>query len=148
MKSKKTEKLIEYGKSKLFEAVMPTYLLDEAYHFLVWNETFDEVVARHLNLRLGMHAVEFITHCENRKECLERSAEVFAVGKNPVVDHEPLIYKTKRYGKIHFHKFATSFHHTELDLIVWIVTLNICGADKLDLLLSDIMATIDRVNHS
>jgi hypothetical protein len=142
MKSKVSEKsqnLIHGLRGKIFEAIVPTYLLDEAYHFLDWNRCFDEILAKPLKLERGMHAAEFVSLWANQKEALERSAKVFAVGKTPKVDHEPVVFKSRTYGQIEFQKLAVALHFEKTDEIGWVVSLNIRNADKLDLLFSDLL---------
>jgi len=145
--NEKSKHLIELTKSKLFEAIVPTYILDESYHFMIWNKSFEELVAKPLGLEIGMHAVEFVNGCENRKEILERSAKVFALGKNAVTDHESLIYKSKTYGKIEFHKLASAIHFKKEDEIAWVVSLNISSVEKKNEFFTNLMTTIERTVH-
>lgn len=141
--NKSIDDLISRMKARVFEAIIPTYILDESYHALAWNQAFENIVAKPIKLERGGHITEFLNHCENRREALERSAKVFALGSIPKTDHELIVFRSPTYGKIEFQKMAAAVHFKKTDEIAWIVSLNIRSADKFDLLFNDMLWAIE-----
>ncbi len=110
---------------RLFEGLTPTYLLDLNYNFVDWNWSFDELIAGPLKLKLLQHATDVVRALDNRKECLERSARVFAVDKVPLCDFEPLIITIAPYGQIHFRKLAFQILDDRGQPEYWVVQWNV-----------------------
>lgn len=114
-----------------FDSTVPAYILDKNYYFLDWNAAFDLLVAGPLGLqRTYSHAGEFISALANASAVFERSKRTFATGREPLADAEPLVFQSKRYGTIEFHKLATQTADNAARLAAWTVCLNISHADN------------------
>lgn len=112
------------------DLIVPTYLLDNTYHFLDWNPAFDELVAGPLDLKRGDHAESFIKCLENAPEVIERAKKMFGRGKRPLVDVEPLIFHSNEFGRITFNKVSALITEETAGTRCWSVNLNIGGVDE------------------
>jgi len=122
-----------------FHAGMPAYILDVNFQYLDWNAAFDEIVARPLGLKRGMHGTRFVEVLANCDEVMERSVnQVFTPGNHPFIDAEPLLLQTERYGLVRFHKLAVQILDDRGQKKAWALTLNITAADNLERLWKDI----------
>lgn len=128
-----------------FDQSVPGYLLDPNYYFLDWNPAFDELVAGPLNLQRGRsHAEDFVKRMENVADVYERSKRVFDPRHVPLIDIEPLVLKTKKYGIVKFEKIAVQIPDSQARLFAWSVFLNITRADKFKQLWTDLKSRLDR----
>lgn len=133
----KSETLISTIRHSLFDYMMPTYFLDEGFYIIAWNPAFEQIFGKPMGLKIGQHAAEFVGRWENSKEALARSAKVFSIGKVPVVDHEPVELKHKKYGLVRAQKMAIQVHHeSEMG---WIVTYVLRDCEKFDQIMDDLM---------
>ncbi len=141
--------VVQGARRAILELIGPTYVLDHTFHFLDWNSTFDELVAKPLGLRRGQQAIEFIRQLTNCTEVIERSKQVFGSGKDPLVDLELLHYDSKKYGIILFQKLAAQIADAQGVPAAWSVHLNVLVAEKTQELWEDIKARLEReVNWS
>lgn len=143
-RSRGLEPLVPELQRQLFRHILPAYLLDGNFQYLDWNPAFDEIIARPLGLRRGMHGTALITRLANCDEVMERSMKVFAEGKHPLLDHEPILLKTERHGLIRFEKLASQMLDSRGRKLAWALTLNIVSADRIELLWEDIRGRIER----
>jgi SAM-dependent methyltransferase len=127
---------------QLFFQILPAYILDINFQYLDWNPAFDEIIARPLGFQRGMHGSALIARLANCDEVYERSMRVFHPGNHPLVDTEPLLLKSDRYGLIRFHKMAAQILDDRGQMIAWALTLNISGADNLEQLWKDIESRV------
>src|SRR5262245_54822928 len=79
------------------DLVGPSYTLDNNYYFLDWNPAFDTLVAKPLGLARADHCVDFIKRLENCDDVVERSKNVFAPGKDTLVDTEEMRFQSPMY---------------------------------------------------
>jgi len=128
---------------RMFHHIAPAYLLDTNFQYLDWNPAFEEVVARPLGIRKGMHGTALVTRLANCDEVMERSMKVFAPGEHPVIDVETLLLQTEKYGLIRFQKLASQILDSRGQKIAWAITLHIVSADRLELLWSDLLSRIE-----
>ncbi|MHC4535786.1 MAG: class I SAM-dependent methyltransferase [Planctomycetota bacterium] len=135
---------VDEARQPIFDVLGPSYILDDTYHFLDWNPAFDEVVAKQLELRRGWHAGTFIDHLQNLSEVVERSKEVFAPGKIPLIDTEVLEFKSEKYGLIKFQKIASQIADEHGGIKAWAVNLNILEAEDEVALWNDIQMRLSR----
>jgi ubiquinone/menaquinone biosynthesis C-methylase UbiE len=114
----------------ILDYIGPTYVLDNTYHFLDWNPLFDELVAKPMGLVRGRHAEDFILKLQNQRDVIERSRQAFRDGRAPLVDMEPLVFKSPKYGLIHFQKIAAQIPDEKGRPMAWSVMLNVMGAEQ------------------
>jgi SAM-dependent methyltransferase len=127
---------------------VPTYVLDKNYYFLDWNTAFDVVVAGQLGLqRTYSHAGEFISALANVATVFERSKRIFATGREPLVDAEALVFESKRFGTIEFHKLATQTADNNARLAAWTVCLNISHAEQADKIWEEVTRRLQEDLH-
>jgi ubiquinone/menaquinone biosynthesis C-methylase UbiE len=112
------------------DLIGPSYTLDNTYYFSDWNPAFDMLVAKPLGLARADHCVDFIKRLENCDEVVERSKNVFAPGKDPLVDNEELRFQSPTYGLIKFRKIAALINDQKGNPLNWTVNLNIASAEK------------------
>ena len=112
------------------DLIGPSYTLDNNYYFLDWNPAFDTLVAKPLGLARADHCVDFIKRLENCDDVVERSKNVFAPGKDPLVDTEELRFQSPTYGLIKFHKIAALINDEKGNPLSWSVNLNIASAER------------------
>ena|GEM_PF-2896818 len=112
------------------DLIGPSYTLDNNYYLLDWNPAFDTLVAKPLGLARADHCVDFIKRLENCDDVVERSKNVFAPGKDPLVDTEELRFQSPTYGLIKFHKIAALMNDEKGNPLSWSVNLNIVSAEK------------------
>ena len=131
-----------------FNATVPAYILDKNYYFLDWNAAFDLLIAGPLGLqRTYSHAGEFLAALSNAAAVFERSKRIFATGSEPLVDAEALVFQSKRYGTIEFHKLATQTADNNARLAAWTVCLNISQADHADKIWEDVTRRLKEDLH-
>lgn len=131
-------------RSALVEYTVPTYVLDENFRYVDWNPAFDELIAKPLGLRFGMHGTMFVSYLENCEAVMSRALEVFAPGKHPLTDTESVVLKHPKYGLMKFQKFAIQVLDAKGQKSGWVLTLDIMGADHLELLWTDLMKRFER----
>src|SRR5262249_25693800 len=64
----------------ILDLVGPSYILDNVFHFMDWNTSFDFLVARPLRLRRGCHVQSFLERLQNWQEVWKRSNRRFVPG--------------------------------------------------------------------
>ena len=127
----------------------PAYTLDNNYYFLDWNPAFDNLVAKPLGLARADHSVDFVKRLENCNDVIERSKNVFAPGKDPLVDTEDLLFQSPAYGLTKFRKIAALISDQKGNPSSWTVNLNIAAAEKESELWQDLEQRLqDVVNWS
>ena len=112
------------------DLIGPSYSLDNNYYFADWNPAFDMLVAKPLGLARADHCVDFIKRLENCDGVIDRSKNVFAPGKDPLVDTEELLFQSPTYGLIKFRKIAALINDQKGNPLNWTVNLNIVSAEK------------------
>jgi ubiquinone/menaquinone biosynthesis C-methylase UbiE len=122
--------VIQNSVNPMVDLIGPSYVLDNNYYFLDWNPAFDVLVAKPLGLARADHCVDFIKRLENCDDVVERSKNVFAPGKDPLVDCEELRFQSPTYGLIKFHKIAALINDQKGNPLSWSVNLNIAAAEK------------------
>jgi len=128
----------------ILDVITPTYILDNTYHFLDWNRTFDELVARPTRIRRGEHALEFIRQLANCREVIERSRALFGTGSDPLVDIELLHYDSPKYGVVLFQKIGSQLCDEQGEPMGWCVNLNILVAEQMQRLWDDLKDALER----
>ena len=108
----------------------PMYLLDETYHFVDWNPIFDELIAKQLKLYRGMHVQHFVNKLANKDIVIKRSQLIFQPDTRPLVDLEPLQFKSEKFGRIEFEKIASCILDENGNTILWVVGLNISSVEE------------------
>jgi SAM-dependent methyltransferase len=130
------------------DPAIPAYLLDKNYFFLDWNVAFDVLVAGPLGLKRGQnHAGDFVARLKNVHDVFERSKRVFEPGRAPLVDTEPLVFESPRYGEIEFQKLAAQIIDENAEVSAWIVYLNVSRAGQGPELWRDVARRIDEDLH-
>lgn len=128
-----------------FDQAVPAYLLDENYFFLDWNVAFEELVAGPLKLRRHhSHAEDFVRALKNARDVVERSKRIFDPRRVPLLDLEPLVLNSPRYGDIEFEKIAVQITDADARLAAWSVFLNISRSPKIEDLWKDLQARLER----
>jgi ubiquinone/menaquinone biosynthesis C-methylase UbiE len=122
--------LVQDTARQTLDLIGPSYTLDNTYYFSDWNPAFDMLVAKPLGLARADHSTDFIKRLENCDEVVERSKNVFAPGKDPLVDNEELRFQSPAYGLVKFRKIAALIHDQKGNPLNWTVNLNIISAEK------------------
>ena len=122
--------VVEDTSRETLNLIGPSYTLDNTYYFSDWNPAFDMLVAKPLGLARADHCVDFIKRLENCDTVVERSKNVFAPGKDPLVDTEELLFQSPTYGLIKFRKIAALINDQKGNPLSWTVNLNITSAEK------------------
>lgn len=105
---------------------VPTYYLNTNLHFIDWNIAFEVVFGESLGKFRNRHVNYFIAELENTQEVFEHARDFTAKverGHLPLVDMEPLVYKSGRYGRVVFVKVAAQLHDAAGELQGWAVAL-------------------------
>ena len=110
------EKVLDFGRG-------PTYILDQSYHFVDWNPTFEELIAKRLGLARGQHAGLFIEGLLNVRDVVSRSIDTFDVHTPPQVDTELLAIGLEEFGKVMFRKIAAQIPDGKGGIHGWSVHL-------------------------
>ena len=132
---------------RLMDQLGPTYVLDPRYFFMDWNKAFEWLVAEPLGLYRGQHAQEFVSRLVNKDAVDARARQVFLPQNPPLVDMEPLVLQSEKFGLIEFWKIASRIIDEEGNTAAWSIALNIARADKLDQLWAELKSILDeRVN--
>ena len=114
----------------ILDLVGPSYILDERFHFLDWNASFEHFVARPLGLRRRDHVGTFLEKLQNYDAIEKRSNALFRPNWVPPVDIEDLEYESKEYGLIVFKKIATQIVGPSAKVIAWCINLNISSVQR------------------
>jgi len=133
--SKKPEPTLEEADagriiSSMFYTSVPTYVLNQDFHFIDWNPAFDLIFGQIPGVALGGHVSSFVVHLDDADELTKKAEEKFHSA--PVdVDIEQLVYCSDRFGRMTFSKLATKVFdaHTG-DTIGWNVVLNLDQIEK------------------
>jgi ubiquinone/menaquinone biosynthesis C-methylase UbiE len=123
-------RLANKSEIRLRNLMGPTYLLDETYHFLDWNPIFDELIAKQLKLYRGLHAAKFVDALANRDVVIPRAQQRFPENAPPLVDLEPLVFVSDRFGTLEFQKIASRLLDEKGNTLLWVVTLNISDVEE------------------
>ncbi len=126
------------------DVIAPTYILDPNFQFVDWNISFENLVARPLGLRLGMHVISFVNQLANLDSVLKRSVRVFAPGQHPLCDTEALVFRSEKFGEIEFQKIASQILDESGQKKAWTVSLNISRAEKWNELWKDLSQWIEK----
>src|SRR5215813_2032682 len=132
---------------RLMDQLGPTYILDRSYFFLDWNPAFERLFAEPMGLYRGQHAQEFVRQLMNRGAVDARARDVFLPDNLPLVDMEPLFFRSEEFGVIELWKIASRIIDSSGNLEAWCVALDIVRAEKMDALWKELRAVLDaRVN--
>jgi hypothetical protein len=104
----------------------PTYYLNVNLHFTDWNIAFEMLFADSLDSFRNRHVNYFIAALENSDEVFGHArdfTEKVARGALPLVDTEPLVYRSTKYGRMTFLKVATQLLDSNGELRAWAVAL-------------------------
>ena len=137
-------KAVRSLRQPIFDLITPSYILDNTFHFLDWNPTFDELVAKPMGLRRGEHGLEFIRQLANCAEVIERSKEVFGAEQDPLVDIELLQFESDTYGIVLFQKIASQISDEEGNPMAWCVNLNVLVSERMQQLWGDLKQRLER----
>jgi ubiquinone/menaquinone biosynthesis C-methylase UbiE len=103
----------------------PAYLLDTGFRIIDWNEAFGLAFDRTMEGRRGQTVLHWTFMLDNYEEVLDRAVEAFGDEANPPPIHiEPMVYTSKRYGKIQATKRAYHIPKDEKTWSGWLVTLD------------------------
>lgn len=111
---------------------VPTYYLNINLHFIDWNIAFEVVFGELLAKLRNKHVNYFIAELANAEEVFDHAREFtkkVELGNLPLVDMEPLIYESPKYGHVSFVKVATQLHDAAGKLHGWAVALMIREID-------------------
>jgi ubiquinone/menaquinone biosynthesis C-methylase UbiE len=132
---------------RLMDQLGPTYILDPSYFFMDWNPAFQRLFAEPLGLYRGQHAQELVRSMVNRGVVESRAKQVFLPGNIPLVDMEPLFFRSEEFGVIEVWKIASRIIDEEGNLAAWSVALNILSCEKMEALWGELKRVLDsRVN--
>lgn len=122
----------ELIRDMLFEATVPTYILNQDYHILDWNPAFEVAFGTHCRkLRRQHHVSQLIHYLDDSAEIIRHAAEVFGGDTEPLVDFEVLTYSSPTYGRMEFGKITSRATHPETgETIGWNVVLNVQSVEK------------------
>ena len=123
-----------------FDYALPTYVQDLEFQYLDWNAAFDELVAKPLGLRLGMHGMLLVSRLKNASEMMERSLKVFSSNFRPVVDNVLIIIDHPSFGPVELQRFATQIFDERGEPVSWAFTLNLRGAADVEAVYDGLMA--------
>jgi ubiquinone/menaquinone biosynthesis C-methylase UbiE len=118
----------------IFDLTVPTYILDPYFYILDWNPAFDELIAKDIQLVRGQnHARSIVQNMSNCDESFRHAQEAFGGDRYPLVDTEPLVFMSKKYGELRFQKVAAQIANDDGSVKGWSVTLNILadGGDRM-----------------
>lgn len=101
---------------------VPTYYLDDSYHIVDWNASFDLIFSGVAASLRGKHVNWFIAQLDNAEESF-RHAQDFSDREIPLVDLEPLTYTSPIYGKTRFLKVASQLHDSAGEYRGWSVAM-------------------------
>lgn len=122
--------VLNQERKPILDLVGPSYILDNVFHFMDWNSSFDLLVARPLGLRRGKHVQTFLERLRNWDQVRKRANEKFVPGRDPLVDIETLEYESCDYGVIVFEKIAGQILGDNGQLKAWCVNLNISSVQR------------------
>ena len=111
---------------------MPTYYLDVNLNVIDWNIAFGLIFTRILPRIAGQHVNRFIAELQNRDAVFDHArafTERVNNGELPLVDTEPLLYRSERYGRVSLLKVACQLHDPAATLRGWAVGLMITDID-------------------
>src|SRR5262245_20498316 len=124
------DQMIRSIRDKVLDLVGPTYILDRSYHFVDWNPSFEELIARPLRLARGQHVETFVRHLSNETEVVNRSIATFACQDPPQVDTEALRLVLPEFGGLTFRKVAAQIPDDEGEVHGWSVHLILIAAER------------------
>lgn len=108
------------------DSMAPMYMLDKNYRILDWNDAFALAFDRSMEGRRGMSVLEWVYFLENYREVLDHGIKAFSnAEKLPVIDVEPIVYKSARYGRITAAKRAYQIPGDDGVCVGWQVTLDL-----------------------
>lgn len=122
----------ELIRDMLFEATVPTYILNEDFHILDWNPAFEVAFGAHTRkLRRQHHVSQLIHYLDDSAEIIRHAAEVFGGDTEPLVDFEVLTYSSPTYGSMEFGKITSRATHPDTgETIGWNVVLNVQSVEN------------------
>lgn len=135
--------------SVTFEVMGPSYILStKDYVFIDWNPAFELIFATY-KFRRGDIVDRWIESLDNCKDVKKRGLQLFEYGMTPPhVDHETLVYSSKKYGRMIFTKSAAQTVSSKTGkLAEWIITLNIDAVEKKEKYLNDLERIIIEYQH-
>jgi len=113
----------------VLDLITPAYILDAESNFQDWNVAFDELVARPLQLRLGMSSSLF--------------ADLETRSRNALVECQTFEYKHPRFGRMVLQKTSSNLVDEKGMRKARVVHLNALKAEHLDLYWADITRRIE-----
>lgn len=85
---------------------------------------------------------------KNARDVVERSKRIFDPRRVPLLDLEPLVLNSPRYGDIEFEKIAVQITDADARLAAWSVFLNMSRSPKIEDLWKDLQARLQESNWS
>jgi ubiquinone/menaquinone biosynthesis C-methylase UbiE len=110
----------------------PAYYLDTSLNIIDWNVSFELIFRDILERIKGRHVNFFIAQLSNADEVFDHGREFtrkHRAGELPLIDIEPLTYRSGPYGLVSFTKVACQLTDGEADLKAWAVSLLITDID-------------------
>jgi SAM-dependent methyltransferase len=123
----------------------PTYYLNRHLQVIDWNLGFDLIFQEIIGELRGQHVNQFIARLRNSRDVFKHASEFpDKIERQPQVDTERLVYKTRDYGVVEFEKIATKLHDLQGQQQGWAVTLLIrqLESDSWDKLIRDLAARV------
>jgi len=111
---------------------VPTYYLDLKLRVIDWNVAFELVFQEIIGKLRHKHVTWFIAQLDNRDEVFDHAREFterVRQGGLPLVDIEPLRYRSSVYGRVSLMKVATQLHSPTGNVKGWAVSLIVRDID-------------------
>jgi ubiquinone/menaquinone biosynthesis C-methylase UbiE len=138
------DRLLTQVREKVLDLVGPTYILDQSYHFVDWNPTFEELIAKRLGLVRGQHAESFIEGLLNVRDVVSRSIDTFGIHTPPQVDTELLEIELEEFGKVMFRKIAAQIPDGQGGIHGWSVHLVIVNVERSEELWASVVRRLEQ----
>jgi ubiquinone/menaquinone biosynthesis C-methylase UbiE len=119
-------------RDKVLDLIGPTCILDSSGHFVDWNPSFEELIAKPLRLVRGQPADTFVTPLMNANAVEERSRTKFVDQDAHQVDIEPFLLELPGLGKTRFRKIAAQIPGDDGDILGWSVHLVLLNGDHVE----------------
>lgn len=104
----------------------PIYYLDSCLNLIDWNIAFELLFERILPKIRGKHVNHFIAELENCEAVFDHARDFTTKveqGELPLIDMEPLIYRSEAYGTVRLEKLACQLTDADAKLRAWAVSL-------------------------
>jgi len=103
----------------------PMYMLDNNYRIIEWNDAFSACFDRTMEGRRGLNVLEWTYFLDNYEEVLDHGIKAFSDAENlPIIDIEPIHYKSRTYGVIEGIKRAYQIPDDDGSCKGWLITID------------------------